>query len=133
MVFSQSHHHPGSSSILPELLRRTLSLIEFYGQIDGKEQELFELRLALIRAIDRLKADLFGVSEPFLVHIADHDDRGAENARRRGGCEAHRPGACNVDRPQATLKGTETRSPISTFPAIRWSRTSWPISGSATF
>ena len=56
MGFSQSHR-PGSTSILPELLRRTLSLIEFYGQIDGKEQDLFELRLALIRAIDRLKAD----------------------------------------------------------------------------
>jgi hypothetical protein len=69
--------------------------------------------------IDRLKADVFGVSEPFLVHIADHDDRGAENARRRGGCEAHRPGACNVDRPQATLKGTETRSPISKYSTSR--------------
>ena len=46
-----------SSLILPELLRRTVSLIEFYGRIDGKEQDLFELRLALIRAIDRLEAD----------------------------------------------------------------------------
>ena len=46
-----------SSSILPELLRRTLSLIEFYGRIDGKEQDLFELRLGLIRASDRLEAD----------------------------------------------------------------------------
>ena len=56
MGFIENQNSP-SSSILPELLRRTLSLIEFYGRIDGKEQDLFELRLALIRAIDRLEAD----------------------------------------------------------------------------
>jgi hypothetical protein len=54
---SSQNHHVAQASILPELLRRTLSLLEFYGQIDGKEQELFEVRLALIRAIDRLAAD----------------------------------------------------------------------------
>jgi len=54
---SSKNENSASSSILPELLRRPLSLIEFYGRIDGKEQDPFELRLALIGAIDRFEAD----------------------------------------------------------------------------
>jgi hypothetical protein len=56
MGFDQDHHDC-QPSILPELLRRTLSLLEFYARIDNREQELFELRLALIRAIRRFEAD----------------------------------------------------------------------------
>jgi hypothetical protein len=37
---------------LAEPLRRTLSLVEYYGQIEADEATLFELKLALIRAIE---------------------------------------------------------------------------------
>ena len=52
---------PGeSSSILCELLRRTLSLVEYYGRFESDETSLFELKLALIRTIERLEAEQAG-------------------------------------------------------------------------
>ena len=46
-----------SSSILCELLRRTLSLVEYYGRLETSETSLFELKLALIRTIERLEEE----------------------------------------------------------------------------
>lgn len=46
-----------SSSILCELLRRTLSLVEYYGRLESSESALFELKLALIRTIERLEVE----------------------------------------------------------------------------
>ena len=47
---------PGeSSSVLCELLRRTLSLVEYYGRLETDEASLFELKLALVRTIERLE------------------------------------------------------------------------------
>lgn len=48
---------PGPPCDLSELLRRTLSLIEYYGNLHGRGSELFELKLAFIRAIERIDAD----------------------------------------------------------------------------
>ncbi len=53
---SQSDPH-ASSSVLCELLRRTLSLVEYYGRIETNESSLFELKLALIRTIERLEVE----------------------------------------------------------------------------
>jgi hypothetical protein len=44
------------SCILSELLRRTLSLVEYYGHREADGDALLELKVALIRAIDRLEA-----------------------------------------------------------------------------
>lgn len=49
-----------SSSILCELLRRTLSLVEYYGRLESTEESLFELKLALIRTIERLEVEQAG-------------------------------------------------------------------------
>jgi hypothetical protein len=51
---SQSDTHE-SSSVLCELLRRTLSLVEYYGRLETNEASLFELKLVLIRTIERLE------------------------------------------------------------------------------
>ena len=41
--------------VLAELLRRTLSLVEYYGHLETSESSLFELKLALIRTVERLE------------------------------------------------------------------------------
>ena len=46
-----------SSSVLCELLRRTLSLVEYYGRLETNEASLFELKLALIRTVERLECE----------------------------------------------------------------------------
>jgi hypothetical protein len=51
-----------SSSILCELLRRTLSLVEYYGRLESNETSLFELKLALIRTIERLEIEQAGTA-----------------------------------------------------------------------
>ncbi len=56
---SHSDSH-GSSSVLCELLRRTLSLVEYYGHLETSEASLFELKLALIRTIERLEFEQAG-------------------------------------------------------------------------
>jgi hypothetical protein len=48
--------------------------------------------------VDRLEADLPGVSEPLLVHVSDQHGCRAEDARGRCGREADRPRARDVDR-----------------------------------
>lgn len=48
------------SSVLCELLRRTLSLVEYYGRLETSESSLFELKLALIRTIERLEIEQAG-------------------------------------------------------------------------
>ncbi len=40
--------------VLAQLLRRTLSLVDYYGHLETSETSLFELKLALIRTIERL-------------------------------------------------------------------------------
>ncbi len=49
-----------SSSVLCELLRRTLSLVEYYGPLETNESSLLELKLALIRTIEHLQVDQAG-------------------------------------------------------------------------
>jgi len=49
-----------SSSVLCELLHRTLALVEYYGRLETNEASLFELRLALIRTIERLESEQAG-------------------------------------------------------------------------
>jgi hypothetical protein len=49
-----------SSSVLHELLCRTLSLVEYYGRLETSEASLFELKLALIRTIERLEFEQTG-------------------------------------------------------------------------
>jgi hypothetical protein len=49
-----------SFSVLHELLRRTLSLVEYYGRLETSEASLFELKLALIRTIERLEFEKAG-------------------------------------------------------------------------
>lgn len=49
-----------SSSVLCELLRRTLSLVEYYGRLETNEASLFELKLALIRTVERLEVEQAG-------------------------------------------------------------------------
>lgn len=53
---SQSDPHE-SSFVLCELLHRTLSLVEYYGRLETSESSLFELKLALIRTIERLELE----------------------------------------------------------------------------
>lgn len=48
---------PEPSSVLCELLRRTLSLVEYYGRLETNEASLFELKLALTRTIKRLESE----------------------------------------------------------------------------
>ncbi len=42
--------------VLLELLRRVLALVDYYGPLETNESDLFELKLALIRTIERLDA-----------------------------------------------------------------------------
>jgi hypothetical protein len=49
-----------SSSVLCEILRRTLSLVEYYGRLESNESSLFELKLALIRTIERVEDEQAG-------------------------------------------------------------------------
>ncbi len=51
---SQSNTHE-PSSVLCEILRRTLSLVEYYGWLETNEVSLFELKLVLIRTVERLE------------------------------------------------------------------------------
>ena len=56
--------------------------------------------------VDRLEADVLGMGEPLLIHVADQHDSRAKNARGRGGREPDRPCAGDVDcRSDAHLGG----------------------------
>src|SRR6201999_2319140 len=48
--------------------------------------------------IYRDEADLFGVAQPGLVHVADHDHSRTQELGGGGRREAYRAGACDVDR-----------------------------------
>lgn len=45
-----------SQLILPELLRRTLQLVEYYGPMEVDESDLLALRTALLFTLERLEA-----------------------------------------------------------------------------
>lgn len=68
---SQSDSHE-SSSVLCELLRRTLSLVEYYGRLESTEASLFELKLALIRTIERLEVEQAGRAAAARGQEPDH-------------------------------------------------------------
>ncbi len=61
-----------SSSVLCELLRRTLSLVEYYGRLETNETSLFELKLALIRTIERLEVEQAGRAAAAKGEQLDH-------------------------------------------------------------
>jgi hypothetical protein len=45
----------GPPCVLLELLRRMLSLLDYYGPLEANDSDLLELKLALIRTIERLE------------------------------------------------------------------------------
>jgi hypothetical protein len=47
--------------------------------------------------VDRLEADLLGVSEPLLVHVADQHGRRAKDTRGRGRRKPNRPCPGDLD------------------------------------
>ncbi|MGA8090595.1 MAG: hypothetical protein WCA10_25190 [Terracidiphilus sp.] len=61
-----------SSSVLCELLRRTLSLVEYYGHLETNEASLFELKLALIRTVERLEFEQAGRTAAAQGREPDH-------------------------------------------------------------
>lgn len=48
---------PQRPCVLADLLQHTLELVEYYGHLETSESTLFELKLALIRTIDRLERE----------------------------------------------------------------------------
>jgi hypothetical protein len=61
-----------SSFILCELLRRTLSLVEYYGRLESNEASLFELKLVLIRTVERLECEQAARAAADLGREPDH-------------------------------------------------------------
>jgi hypothetical protein len=48
---------PERPSVLIDLLQHTVALVEYYGHLETDESNLCELKLALIRTIDRLECE----------------------------------------------------------------------------